>query len=225
MSVGDTGIGRVVRRTAELMKAGTDPKTVGAIPLEIVQKYINEWCSASHDLFGGEDSSNAASYFAAGLKGRYKETDGYPDHLALDAAYQAQVLENGRLSSREIPMRRAMNAVLLDSYAEDCQNGLKRWNRALEEHDLPERLYLPHVRFNRKVGIHAGLTYDIHGNPMDPAQYEKAKAGWLPTQADYEYVQQSMVQVLEPGKVANWIAPPDKGVGGKPADFEYVQFH
>ena len=225
MSVGDQGIGRVVRRTAELMKAGTDPKSVGAIPLEVVQRYINEWCSASHDLFGGEDSSNAALYFAAGLKGRFKEAEGYGDHRALDAAYQAQVLENGRLATKEIPLRRAMNAVLLDSYAEDCQNGLRRWNKILEEIGLSERLYLPQTRFNRHVGIHAGLIYDPNGNPMDPAEYAKQKAGWLPTQADYDLVQQSMIQVLEPGKMAGWIAPPDKGVGGKPVDYEYVLFH
>jgi benzoyl-CoA 2,3-dioxygenase component B len=31
--------------------------------------------------------------------------------------------------------------------------------------------------------------------------------------------------VYEPGKYANWIAPPSKGIDGKPVDFEYVKFH
>src|SRR6187401_1738715 len=57
LSVGENGVGRVVERTAELMRAGTDPRSVGAIPLDIVQKYVNEWSTASYDLFGGEDSS------------------------------------------------------------------------------------------------------------------------------------------------------------------------
>ncbi|MFT7485850.1 MAG: benzoyl-CoA 2,3-dioxygenase component B, partial [Candidatus Paceibacteria bacterium] len=40
--VGDTGVTRVVRRSAELTKeAGGDPYSLGGIPLEIVQKYIN----------------------------------------------------------------------------------------------------------------------------------------------------------------------------------------
>jgi benzoyl-CoA 2,3-dioxygenase component B len=68
--IGMTGLERTVQRTAQLIVEGTDPREVGAIPLDIIQKYINEWYSASIDLFGGEDSSNAAAYFAQGLKGR-----------------------------------------------------------------------------------------------------------------------------------------------------------
>jgi benzoyl-CoA 2,3-dioxygenase component B len=34
-----------------------------------------------------------------------------------------------------------------------------------------------------------------------------------------------MVKVIEPGKFANWIAPPVSGVNEKPIDFEYVKFH
>jgi benzoyl-CoA 2,3-dioxygenase component B len=29
--------------------------------------------------------------------------------------------------------------------------------------------------------------------------------------------------VYERGKVASWIAPPARGINGKPADFEYVR--
>ena len=39
----------------------------------MIQKYLNLWYSLSLDLFGGEVSTNAANFFAAGLKGRYKE--------------------------------------------------------------------------------------------------------------------------------------------------------
>ena len=34
-----------------------------------------------------------------------------------------------------------------------------------------------------------------------------------------------MVPVTEPGKIANWIAPPKKGVNGQPFEFEYVRFN
>ena len=82
MFVGDTGSwGRVVRRTAQLMKQG-DMRELGGIPLEIVQRYINFWFSYSLDLFGGEISSNSADFFAAGLKGRYNKREQYTDHLA-----------------------------------------------------------------------------------------------------------------------------------------------
>ncbi|HEX2550229.1 MAG TPA: benzoyl-CoA 2,3-epoxidase subunit BoxB, partial [Nocardioidaceae bacterium] len=57
LSVGENGVGRVVERTAQLMHEGTDPAKVGAMPLEIIQKFVNDWSSSSYDLFGGEDSS------------------------------------------------------------------------------------------------------------------------------------------------------------------------
>src|SRR5215831_8619860 len=88
MFVGASGITRVVRRTLEIMKAlgSEDPAKVrnaGAIDLPTLQRYINFWFSSSLDLFGAEISSNAASYFAAGLKGRPDEGR-FADHLAVD---------------------------------------------------------------------------------------------------------------------------------------------
>jgi hypothetical protein len=41
LSVGENGVGRIVQRTAELMKEGTDPRKVGAIPLDILQRYYS----------------------------------------------------------------------------------------------------------------------------------------------------------------------------------------
>src|SRR5438045_6696354 len=62
MFVGDTGLSRVVRRTAQLMKQNEDVRALGGIPLQIIQKYINFWFSYSLDLFGGEISSNSADF-------------------------------------------------------------------------------------------------------------------------------------------------------------------
>ncbi len=78
MFVGATGIARVIRRTLEIMReiGGDDPAAVrnaGAIDLPTLQRYINYWFSSSLDLFGAEISSNAASYFASGIKGRPDE--------------------------------------------------------------------------------------------------------------------------------------------------------
>ena len=227
LAMGETGIGRVLRRTAELTRDGTDPAAVGAIPLPVIQRYINEWCSASYDLFGGEDSSNAASFFAAGLKGRYQESDDakYPDHVALEGAFTAKVHENGAWTERQIPLRRAMNASLLEAYVSDCERVLARWNGVLEEHGLNERLTLPSTRFGRHMGIYADRAYDVAGNPVDAQTLQQQLREWLPTQEDYDLVQRSMVPVYEPGRMANWIAPPATGVGGKPTDYEYVLFH
>src|SRR5438046_3661969 len=111
MFVGDTGLGRVVRRTAQLMKEG-DPRVLGGIPLDIIQKYINFWFSYSLDLFGGEISSNSADFFAAGLKGRFKEQDQYTDHIATDGSLTMQVIAEGKMVSRERPLRTALNEIL-----------------------------------------------------------------------------------------------------------------
>src|SRR2546427_8019328 len=67
MFVGETGIGRVVKRTLEVMKelGGDDPSAVrraGAVDLPTIQRYLNFWFSSSLDLFGAENSSNAATY-------------------------------------------------------------------------------------------------------------------------------------------------------------------
>jgi benzoyl-CoA 2,3-dioxygenase component B len=40
---------------------------------------------------------------------------------------------------------------------------------------------------------------------------------------DREYVRSLMKPVIEPGKIANWIAPPAAGIKGKPFEFEYVR--
>src|SRR6266404_9708286 len=91
MFVGDTGINRVVKRTAQLMNQG-DVRDLGGIPLDIIQRYINFWFSYSLDLFGGEISSNSADFFAAGLKGRYKEQEQYEDHVAADQHFTMTVV-------------------------------------------------------------------------------------------------------------------------------------
>jgi benzoyl-CoA 2,3-dioxygenase component B len=228
--VGETGIGRVVRRTAELMKQDPsgDVMRNGGIPLTIVQKYINEWLTASLDLFGGEDSSNAANYFGMGLKGRYQEARSgrIEDHVALEGTYEYEIPDGqGGLAVRRIPLRRAMNLVLRDSYMEDCQRALARWNKILESEGIEDRLYLPHERFNRNIGVHASHHYDVHGKSISAEEFERRRDDWLPTDQDYAYVAHLMRPVYEPGKFAGWIAPPAKGIDAKPIDFEYVKFH
>jgi benzoyl-CoA 2,3-dioxygenase component B len=226
LSVGENGVGRVVQRTAELMQEGVDPRKVGAIPLDIIQKYVNDWSSSSYDLFGGEDSSNAAEAFACGLKGRYREGDGlYKDPKALEQVYTTQVEEGGRLTTIEIPLRRAMNALLLDAYHADCVRIVDRWNRTLAKHGVDQRITLPNLRFNRQIGIHAGKSYDPKGDPISQEAWKAHREEWFSSEADRDYVKSCMIKVHDRGKFANWIAPPAAGIHDKPVDYEYVMFH
>ena len=229
MFVGETGVARVIQRTIDLMKTAPegDVRAAGGIPLDLIQRYVNEWYSASLDLFGSEDSSNSATFFAAGLKGRWQETKegAYPDHKALDGSYRIEApTGDGTLEDRDIPLRRAMNLLLRDSYVEDCQRVLKRWNRILEQEGLAERMTLPNDRFNRIQGLCANMPFDPSGKLIPQAEFDRLRDQWLPSQADYAYVQSLMVCCYEAGEYANWIAPPRKGINGRESKFEYVKF-
>jgi benzoyl-CoA 2,3-epoxidase subunit B len=224
MFVGETGIRRIVQRSCELTRAskGGDARGEGGIDLETLQKYINFWYSVSLDLFGGEISSNAAEYFACGLKGRANEKK-FEDHLALEGAYSMAVPEEGRMVERDVPLRNAMNEVLRDAYIEDNQRGLDMWNKTIAEHGIGLRLALPSRRFNRRIGIYADLSFTPQGEPISKQEFDGRRVEWLPSESDRAYVRSLMQPVYEPGKMANWIAAPTKGIDGKPLSFEYVR--
>ena len=221
--VGETGVDRIVQRSAELMAAGKDPRAEGAVPMALIQKYIHLWFTLSLDLFGGEVSSNAADFFAAGLKGRFRE-DTLEEHKAMGQTYRMEVPEGGKLTVQEVPLRNAMNEVLRDEYVKDCQRALDRWNKSIAKAGLSGvTLSLPHRRFHRGVGPCAGLLFNPQGQPISEAEWKAHEGEWLPTAEDRAYVKSLMHPVIERGKVANWIAPPPKGINGMPIDFEYVK--
>jgi benzoyl-CoA 2,3-dioxygenase component B len=227
MFVGETGVGRIVERTIELCKKNEngDVRAEGGIDLPTMQKYINLWYTVSLDLFGGEISSNAASYFASGLKARAKE-DRYDDHLALEGTMRFDVPKQDRsgFEQQDVPLRNAMNEVLRGEYVEDSQRGLDKWNKQLAEAGLDFRFSLPSTRFHRATGIYAGIHFDPSGNLVSEDSWEKNKSKWLPSEADEAYVMSLMrAPIYEPGKMAHWIAPPKRGIKGQPVDFQYVQ--
>jgi benzoyl-CoA 2,3-dioxygenase component B len=222
--VGQTGIQRVVRRTAELMRHydTDDIARYGGIPLSLLQKYINFWYSSSIDLFGSEVSSNAANYFAAGLKGRAYEAKLMTDHYARNQSYRLDVCEGNNLVAKDISLRLAMNEVLRDAYTADNEKAVEKWNKELLSHDITMPLTLPHKRFNRSVGEYTGLYFDPSGSLISSEAWHAQKDHWLPTTDDKRFVKSLMKQVIKEGAVAGWIAPPAKGINGQPVDFKYV---
>ena len=225
MFVGETGVGRIIERCCELMKKdpNEDARAQGGIDLPLIQRYINFWFSTSVDLFGGEISSNAADFFASGLKGRAHEEKKFTDHVVLEDIYTMEVLENGKLTSKEVAMRNAMNEVLRDAYIEDNDRGVQRWNKVIHEAGINFELRLPHRRFNRSVGMNAGLHFDPWGKHLSDDEWEAQKHQWLPSASDKRYVQSLMKPVLERGAMANWIAAPKRGINGQPIEFEYIR--
>jgi len=226
MFVGETGVARILERTCELMRDSgysEDVRKLGGIDMPTIQKHVNLWVSLSLDLHGGEVSTNAASYFANGLKGRAQE-DRYEDHLVAESYYALDVVEDGGLATRHVPMRTAMNEVLRDWYVKDCQGGVDRWNRILERHGLSDRLRLPDRKFHRGIGQFRGLYFDPYGQPVSAEQWERRKHEWLPSPADKAYLLSIQNEpVCEPGTFANYIAPPRRGINNLPINFEYVR--
>ena len=224
MFVGETGVGRIVKRACELMKADPngDVRAQGGVDLPTIQKYLNLWYTLSLDLFGGEVSSNAADAFAAGLKGRYKE-DRYDEHKLVGSHFAMDVLRDGKVVHEDVPMRNALNEVLRTEYIKDCQRGLDRWNKTIADEGLKLELKLPSNRFHRHIGIYSDYCFAPDGTPMARADWEARRGEWLPSDADEVYVKSLMQAVHEQGKIAQWIAPPRKGINGQPFAFEYVR--
>jgi benzoyl-CoA 2,3-dioxygenase component B len=226
MFVGETGIGRVVKRTLEVMKElkTDDPAKIrahGAVDLPLLQKYLNFWCSSSLDLFGSEISSNSAANFANGLKGRPDEPS-YDDHVLRSSTFNLLTPEG----KQEVPTLNALNEVMRESYLKDCEIGLRRWNRAIERAGFPAlALKLPSTRFRRSIGAWAGQTVTPEGSLVEKDFYERNLTKWIPSPEDRAFVQSLMKRVVEPGKIAGWVAPPDRGINNLPVDYEYVKLN
>ncbi len=224
MFVGTTGIDRVVQRTAQVMaERNTDDVAAhGAIPLAIVQKYLNFHYSVSLDLFGSETSTNAANYYTAGIKGRWMEERRKDDHKLTDDSIMVDALTDGEIGQTEVPALTGLNTDLRREYISYCQSGVARWNRILAGAGLPQRLALPHTAFNRRVGAFAGIEASPAGELLTSGEWNQRKDAWLPTEVDKTFVRSLMQPVHERGKIAAWIAPPRQGINGKPFGYEYV---
>jgi benzoyl-CoA 2,3-dioxygenase component B len=226
MFVGTTGVQRTVRRTAELLARYPDEElwSHGAIPLAVIQRYLNFQFAVSLDLFGSETSSNVASYFTAGLKGRWMETRRPDDHLLGDAAMDVPVIRDGAVTTTSVPLLTALNLDLRNEYVLDCARGIRKWNAELEQAGLEQRLTLPHEGFSRRVGSFAGHHVSPSGEVLSAADWERQASGWLPTDDDRAGVAALMRPHYEAGEFASWIAPPGTGINDLPVEYDYVRF-
>jgi benzoyl-CoA 2,3-dioxygenase component B len=225
MFVGDSGIARVVQRTCELMREHDtdDVERYGGLSLALLQRYLNFHFSVSLDLFGSELSTNAANYYAMGLKGRYQEGRIDDDHRLTEAVYPVAVVEGDKIVFRQQPALAALNERLRDDYIADCAKGVERWNRIIRSANVDFELRLPHRGFNRRVGTFAGMRISPEGRIVSEDEWLRNEPRWLPTQADRDLVASLMQPVTERGKFAGWIAPPARGINHQPIDFEYVR--
>ena len=228
MQVGESGITRMIQRTLEVMNdLKTDSveaiRNAGVVDLQTIQRYINFWFSSSLDLFGSEISSNSATAFANGLKGRPDEMR-YEDHSEKNSTYTFEGLSiKNAIEEQTIPMRNAMNEITRLSYVADCEIGLKRWNRLIKKSGQDIVLALPSTRFRRSIGIWAGIETNPEGKIISKSEFDANISSWLPSENDREYIKSLMVQVTEVNKTAGWIAAPSRGINKLDTGYEYVE--
>ena len=230
MFVGESGVSRVIQRTCEVMnQLKTDNpaqlRAAGVIDLPTIQRYLNFHFSVTIDLFGADESSNAAMFYNSGLKGRFEETKRSDDHRLQSDGYRLLAVQDGALVEREVPMLNALNEVLRDDYITDSRGGVARWNRVLEKAGVDFRLTTPHKAFNRKIGTLSKVRVSPDGKLLSEQEWNAGLDQWLPSNSDRAYVASLMGRVVAPGKFANWIAPPGVGINRQPVDFEYVRFN
>jgi len=225
MFVGETGVGRIVQRTCELMRAHRtdDVRKLGGIDLPTLQRYLNFHYAVSLDLFGSEISTNAANFYTAGLKGRFEETKKDDDHRLTDGTYQVTTLDGDRIVTREQAALTSLNERLRDDYIADCARGLARWNQIIKRAGIDFELRLPHRGFHRAIGTFAEAKVSPDGRVITQAEWDARHHEWLPTEEDQTFIVSLMQPVTERGKFAGWIAPPPRGINGQPIGFEYVR--
>jgi benzoyl-CoA 2,3-epoxidase subunit B len=200
-------------------------RAAGVIDLPTIQRYLNFHYSVTIDLFGADESSNAAIFYTSGLKGRYEEGKRTDDHRLKGESYKVLEVRDGQLAEKEVPMLNGLNEVLRDDYIKDSMAGVARWNKVIEKAGIPFRLTVPHKAFNRQIGTLAGVRVSPEGRVVSQAEWDAKKNEWLATPEDRAFVASLMGRVVEPGKFANWIAPPVMGINRQPVDFEYVRFN
>jgi benzoyl-CoA 2,3-epoxidase subunit B len=230
MFVGESGVSRVLQRTCQMMnELKTDDVTklraAGVIDLPTIQRYLNFHFSVTIDLFGADESSNAATFYSTGLKGRYEESKRTDDHQLRGQTYKVLEVRESRLLEKEVPMLNALNEVLRDDYIADSIAGVGRWNRVIEKAGIPMRLTVPHKAFHRNIGGLSGVKVAPDGRVVSDAEWAAKKNDWLATPEDRAFVSSLMGRVVESGKFANWIAPPAMGINRQAADFEYIRFN
>src|SRR6266508_908794 len=173
----------------------------------------------AHHMFVGETGVGRMVQRACEIMREHKGDD----HRLKDATYAVAELDGDRIVVREEPALVSLNERLRDDYVADCQRGVNRWNETIKSHGIDFELKLPHRGFHRAIGGFAEVKVSPDGRVISEAEWDARHHAWLPTEEDRAFVQSLMQSVTEPGKFANWIAPPARGINGQPLDFEYVR--
>src|SRR5260370_26756599 len=98
-------------------------RALGVIDLPTIQRYLNFHSSVTVDLFGSDLSSNAATFYTTGLKGRFREDRIKDDHILRQATYPVLDVGTGELVPQEAPALNPLNERLRDAFVADAIAG------------------------------------------------------------------------------------------------------
>jgi benzoyl-CoA 2,3-dioxygenase component B len=160
-----------------------------------------------------------------GLKGRYQEARMDDDHILTNSQTLIPKVEGNKISTEESTLLTAINYKLREDYAKDSQRGISRFNKIIRNYAINTVLKLPDPAFNRNIGVFKDINCTPDGTILSQNEWQERRHEWLPSADDYAFVKSLMVPVIEPGKMASWIAPPKRGIHGLDIDYEYVIFH
>ena len=170
-----------------------------------IQRYLNFHFSVTIDLFGADESSNAATFYSAGPQGplRGRQARRRPRARRARPTGCSRYVD-GRLVERDVPMLNALNEVLRDDFIQDSVAGIGRWNKVHREDTACRTASsAPHKAFNRRIGPLAGLRVTPAGRRRRRGDVAGAREGeWLPTPEDRAFVASLMGRVVEPGRFA-----------------------
>jgi len=148
----------------------------GVVPLSVVQKYMNKWLPVSYDLFGVDHSSSAHWFYVWGLKGRY------------DEPRNPQAADLGHMNEHSRTL-----------YRQECCQLVEQINKHVPAGQ--PQLYVPDLKFNRRIGQFAGQRWCVHGTELDERAYADHLKEVLPSEDDLKLL--ADIEANEP----NWIAP------------------
>ena len=178
MFVGTSGITRVIRRTLQVMKElahATIPPRCATPARSICRP-----CSAT-SISGSARRSTCSAPKSRRMRrailrrgSKAARTRRASPITSARAACSIDLPDGkGGVIPEEVPMRSAMNEVSRAAYVKDCEIGVQRWNRLIQEAGHDFRLALPSLRFRRSVGAWAG----IHTDPAGQAHFRRRMAG------------------------------------------------
>jgi len=232
------GVDRVVQRTVEGDARARPPTTWPAwvrSRCRSSRSTLNFHYSVSLDLFGGETSTNVANYYTAGAQGPLargpaqgrSQARQRRDHGGRPADRRSQWRAEHR-ADRGSWRWSALNTDLRREYISDCQGGVKRWNRILEEGGVSQAAAGCRTSpSNRQGGAAFAGIEATPGRREDPGwrKWQRRQGQWLPTDVGQgRYVRSLMQPVHQRGK--DW--PHGSHRRGKrhqtaqPFDYDYV---